>query len=236
MKILRNEKKNRRNAAAGGILLLAAIAAGVSLVVLTTPILDAAELVEAIATNRIQILVGSLLQFVMAAACAGIAIAFYPALRRHSPALALGAVGFRLIEASLFIVSTGALLTALSISLTASGSIDAGSVSYEVLISVCLTIRDWLSAVLGAAAFCLGAMLYYGVFFRSRLIPRWLAAWGWAAAALHLASALLVMFGMDSFSPLTLILNLPIFLNELVLGVWLIVKGFNPAALPPDAN
>jgi hypothetical protein len=58
-----------------------------------------------------------------------------------------------------------------------------------------------------------------------------LAVWGLAAAAPYLAAAFLVMFaGYDTLSPLAGGLQFPLFLQEMALAVWLIVKGFNPAA------
>jgi len=66
----------------------------------------------------------------------------------------------------------------------------------------------------------------------SKLIPRWIAVWGLIAIALHLATGFLQLFGSTSaFSSLQDILNLPIFLQEMVMAVWLIVKGFNPSAI-----
>ena len=83
----------------------------------------------------------------------------------------------------------------------------------------------------GILAFYLGATVYYAVFFRSRLIPRWLSGWGIAATTLGLTAALLVFFDVaDMFSTLHVALNVPIFLNELVLAGWLLVRGFSPPA------
>ena len=70
---------------------------------------------------------------------------------------------------------------------------------------------------------------YYCAFFQSRLIPRWLSGWGIAAIVLMTTAAVLALFNNDavtSYVPLAL----PIFLQEMVLAVWLIAKGYSPSA------
>ena len=82
------------------------------------------------------------------------------------------------------------------------------------------------AALLGVFAFCLGAFLYYYLFFRSRLIPRWLSGFGIVAITLMMVACVLSLFSgnlITSYIPLAA----PIFLQEMVLAVWLIVKGFN---------
>jgi hypothetical protein len=98
--------------------------------------------------------------------------------------------------------------------------------------------HDWINIVL-IIVFALGALMLYSILYQSRLIPRWISIWGLIAILMHFATAFLVMFGqIEMLSPLVLGLNLPIFLQEMVMAVWLIVKGFNPAepaavAAPP---
>jgi hypothetical protein len=82
--------------------------------------------------------------------------------------------------------------------------------------------------VLAVFAFSLGAFMYYYLFFRSRLIPRWLSGWGIAAIILITAACVLALFNDNPVSGYIL-LAFPIFLQEMVLAVWLIVKGFNPS-------
>jgi hypothetical protein len=68
--------------------------------------------------------------------------------------------------------------------------------------------------------------MFYYLLYRSKLIPRWLSVWGLIGAALVLAVGVLGMFGHSA-----MILWLPLAVNEMVLAVWLIVKGFNPSAI-----
>ena len=81
-------------------------------------------------------------------------------------------------------------------------------------------------------AFYLGASMYYYVFYRSRLIPRWLPGWGLAGTALGALAGLLVLFRVTGYmSALQVALNVPIAVNEMVLAIWLLVRGFgSPAA------
>ncbi|MEJ2305734.1 MAG: hypothetical protein P8Y14_29785, partial [Anaerolineales bacterium] len=46
-----------------------------------------------------------------------------------------------------------------------------------------------------------------------------------------LTTTMLDMFAISVPTALGVVLGLPMLLNELFLGVWLIVKGFNPAAI-----
>jgi hypothetical protein len=72
----------------------------------------------------------------------------------------------------------------------------------------------------------LGFLLY-----KSRLVPRALSLIGIVGGPVLIASFLSVMFGLIGRQDLLAILAaLPVFLFELSLGIWLIVKGFNPSA------
>lgn len=80
--------------------------------------------------------------------------------------------------------------------------------------------------------FGLGALLHRSVFYRTALIPRSQSGWGLVAAVLTMADAVLAMLDVAApMSPVDRALNLPIFMQEIVLAVWLIAKGFNASAL-----
>jgi hypothetical protein len=90
-----------------------------------------------------------------------------------------------------------------------------------------------IGGTLCAIVFPLGAIMFYIVLYQSKLIPRWISVWGLVAVVLHLlATGIADMFSlMSSMSTLQNVLNFPIFLQEMVMAVWLIVKGFNAVAI-----
>ena len=77
----------------------------------------------------------------------------------------------------------------------------------------------------------MGAVLLCIMLLRTRLVPGFIAIWGLIAAALVLINTIFGWFMPDLGATLGMITGLPMLLNELFLGVWLIVKGFNPSAV-----
>jgi len=223
---------NRRIAVVTGVLFIIATGADlISRVVFLQPILGAPDYLIRISANEDRVLLGALFLFMGAAAAAGIAIAMYPVLKRHHQGLALGSVGFRLIEGALYIGIVVCVLTLVSLSRESAEAGTTVSPALQVPAALLLAARDSLGQV-SVLTFGLGALMYYWVFYRSRLVPRWLSAWGLVAVVMVMASILLVMLRLiESFSTAQLVLALPIFLQEMVLAVWLIARGFNPRAI-----
>jgi hypothetical protein len=177
----------------------------------------------------------SLLLLIAAFACAGIAVAMYPVVKRTDTGLALGSVVFRTLEAVMYMAAVVCLL---SLSTLGQASVAAGAADQTALGAIgglLLSLREH-ATLAGVFAFCLGAFLYYTAFFRSRLIPRWLSGWGIVAIGMLAAANLLALFAgrsVTDYVPLAL----PIFLQEMVLAVWLIARGFSPArAAAPEAE
>ena len=197
----------------------------------TESILNAPNYLTSIAANSTQVLIGALLDFLAAVFSGSIAISLYPVLKKQNEALALGAVGFRLMEAIFYIVNIIGILSLVTLSqdFVRAGAPDASA--YHIVGTFIQAARTYASFVFGVGAFSLGALMYYVVFYHSRLIPRWLSGWGLLAATLSGASAFLVMFGLKPLSPFFTVLLLPIFFQEIVLEGWLIFKGFNPSAI-----
>jgi hypothetical protein len=221
----------RKIAVGAGVAFLIATIAQMVGVVLVSPILGAPDYLTQISANEDRVLFGALFQFVGSLACTGIALALYPVLRMHNHGLAMGSVGFRTIEGVFHGLIAVCWLLLVTLSLEAAKAAAPGSSAYAVPGALLMAGPDWL-APLALLVFGLGALCYYWVFYQSRLIPRWLSAWGLVAIVMVMVSGLLVMLGLiDGFSTPQLVLAAPIGVQEMVLAVWLIARGFNPRAV-----
>jgi hypothetical protein len=227
---------SRVNAVAAGMLFIVATVVDlISRVVLVQPILGDPIDLYRVSANSDQVLLGAFLLFIGASAAAGIAIALYPVLRTHSEGLALGSVAFRLIEGVLYIGIVVCLLLLVALSQESATAGAAASSAYEVPGVLLMAARDSLGEV-AVLAFGLGALMYYWVFFRTRLVPRWLSAWGLVAIVSLMVAIVLVMFGVtEPMSTTQIVLALPILVQEMVLAVWLIAKGFDSSAIAPES-
>jgi len=224
---------DRKIAIFAGALFIIATAASLLGTGFTSSILGAPDYLTQISANGNSIMVGALLTFISAATSAGIAISLYPILKKYNEGLALGSVGFRLMEGVFYIVGALCLLAVFSLS---QEFVKAGgqSTSFQTLGHVLLTARDLAGFVFGVLAFCVGALLYYYIFYQTKLIPRWLSIWGLLAIVSLFLATLLTMFDGAPFSisGRLILLAFPIALQEMVLAIWLIIKGFDPAAIP----
>lgn len=91
--------------------------------------------------------------------------------------------------------------------------------------------RDLVNHVALFLALGIGDLMLYYILYRSKLIPRWLSGWGFIGIALAMSASLLLMFRfVVVITPTYIILTLPWALQQMVLAVWLIFRGFNPFA------
>ena len=222
--------QNRKTAIIAGVLFIIATAASLLSVPFLAP-MDAPNYLVSVSANATQVTMGALLAFIAAAASASIAISLYPVLRKYSEGLALGAVGFRLIEGVFYMVEVMCLLVLVTVSQEFVKAGAANASSFQAVGDVVVAGFHWAGNV-SLLAFCLGALLYYAIFYQTRLVPRWLSGWGLVGATLCLVSGLFVMFGLiGPLSTFQVVLALPIAVQEMVLAVWLIVRGFKSSAI-----
>ena len=222
----------RKTATIVGVLFIIGTVSGALSAAIGKPILTAQDYLTRISANEGQIIIVTLLQFIMGVACAGIGLALYPILKKYSEGLAIGSVGFRIIEGVLDIVGAISLvaLLALSQEFAKAGSPDS---SYFQTAGVLINAgTGWLNNVAVLLSWCIGALMYYSVFYQYKLVPRWLSGWGLVGITLTIITSLLVMFRLiPPFGTIQVVANLPIALQEMVFAVWLIAKGVNPTAI-----
>jgi hypothetical protein len=222
---------SRKIAIIAGVLFIIATVASLLSLPFIAPINASNYLVD-VSANGNQVIIGALFLFIAAAASAGIAISLYPILKKYNQGLALGSVGFRIIEGMLGIVGVICLLllTTLSQEFVKAGAPDSSY--FQTLGALIVAVRDWMGDVAGLLAFGLGALMYYYIFYQTKLVPRWLSGWGLIGIILIIVTGMLVMFRViGPMSTTQVVLAVPIAVQEMVLAVWLIVKGFNSSAI-----
>ena len=221
---------NKKTARIVGALYVAGTAAGALSLVATGPVRNSTDYLVSVPANETRVVVGALFVLIMGLALAMVPVVMFPILRKHNEALALGYVVLRGgLEAVCYIaIATGwLLLLALSRAYARAGGLDASD--FQAPGTVLLEANE-IGAVL-TIVFCLGALVFNYLLYRTKLVPRWLSGWGLLAVAPYLAAGLSSMFGIvDALSPTYATLNLPLALQEMVLAVWLIVRGFDPSA------
>jgi hypothetical protein len=221
---------NRNIARTMGILYILGTILGFLSRALRGPIQSAPDLLASISANGHQVTLGALFVLTGALALAMIPVVGYPVLRKHDEILALGYVVFRgALESFFYMATFVSLLLLLPLSqVYQAGSPDASNL--RVLANVLLEAKE--IEILGTIVFPLGGLMFYYLLFQSKLVPRWLSVWGIIGLIMTIAAFQLVMFGfLGPTSTISDVLQLPIFLQEMVLAVWLIVKGFNPSAI-----
>jgi hypothetical protein len=227
----------RGNAIAVGVLFILCSATSIlSIVPLGGPLVAPVDLAK-LATNDTRVVLTALIEFVWAVTGAGIAIGLYPVLKKFNPALALGSVAGRLVEGVFVVVGALGLLALLTVSQEAVVAGSAGLSSAMAVSNLVLAVREWVHGFVALIPFGVGAFMYYVVLYRSRLIPRWLSGWGLVAIVLFMVSTLYAGFTQEfGFTTVNTYLNIPIGIQEMVLAVWLIAKGFDRTALAAVAE
>jgi hypothetical protein len=187
---------------------------------------------DQLAGNSNQIIAAALLEFIWAAAGAGIAIGLYPILKKHNGAMALGSVCFRVVEGVFVLIGTLGLLSLLTLSQEYIAAGTPGTSALQTAGALLLALRNWQLHVISGLAFSLGALMYYAILYQSKLIPRWLSGWGVLGTVLSVAATVLASFARDfGMESVHTYLSMPIGVNELVFAVWLLAKGFNQDAV-----
>jgi len=206
--------------------------------VLYVPVLSNPDYIAGAGGADNGVFLGASLELILIIANIGTAVALFPILKRVNESFALGYVTARVVECAFIAVGILSVLTLVTLRQEAAGA-DAGS-----LVAVgqsLVALHDWTFLLGPGFVVGIGNGLLLGyLMYRSGLVPRRMAMLGLVAGPVLCASGIAILFGVfEAGSVWQIIATIPEFVWELSLGIWLIVKGFNPsalAALAPDSD
>jgi hypothetical protein len=200
--VVRQDPNVRRTARIVGILFLAGyLTYGVGNLI-ATGIVDSDDRSDSTAL----FVTGIAVMLLNSAIVIGIGVLMFPILRAHSKAIATGYLGTRIFEGVVLAIGVVSLIV-----LTSSDAIDANAAFYNV----------------AEAGLGIGSLFLCALLFRTGLVPRWLAAWGFIGYACFAGGNLLELFGVAGAA---LVAAIPGGLFELTFAIWLIARGFAPTA------
>lgn len=153
----------------------------------------------------------------------------YLALRKVNEKFALTAFAFYILEAALLAVSRTETYTLLKAS---QEYVNTNQSEYlETIANIALESMDFVGGTLHALAFCVGGLIFYWLLLRSNLVPRWLSIWGLVTIIPVVIGTITAVFNYQ----IPFALFVPYVPFELVLGIWLVIKGFNPSAISSNS-
>ncbi len=225
-------REHRAAATTAGILYIVGTVTGIlSKAITYFPVHNADDPLAYAADHSSTVATGALLVLVMGLSLAFVPVVLFPVLRRVDEVLATGYLIIRgAVETAAYVIIAIAWL--LLVPLAETMSAGPGTASPAGARLGTLVIDSDGASVIMSLVFCLGGALFYVLLFRSRIVPRWIASWGFVGIALYVTAYLLAMYGVVGINSSEVnLLCLPLAVQEMVLAVWMIARGFRPAAV-----
>jgi Domain of unknown function (DUF4386) len=223
-----NGKTNtyRMTARIVGAMYLAGFVVGISGIVLIQSILGAPDHLATLPANSMLLAIAAVLWLMAAAWDAAHGVLMFPILKQHnSERIAVGYLGFRIMDGLIIAIMVLFILIQIPIG---SEYVNAGASDASYLQALSTVFMQAQLDAYNIAMITLGIsglILCYS-FYKSKLVPRLLAVWGLVGYAVILCGSVVEVMGFNLLS----IHAIPGGLWEMFIGVWLIVKGFNPSA------
>jgi len=216
----------RKTALVAGVFYVITFAASIPALPLLAPVLNNPDYIVSSGADT-RVLFGAFLDLITALTGIGSAVALFSVVKRQHEGFALGFVTTRMFEAAVIVIGVVSLLSVVTLRQNLAGTAGADQASLVAVGQSLVAVRDWTFLLGPGLMACLNALLLGTLMYRSRLVPRIIPTMGLVGAPLLLTSVIAVFFGLNELSSTWhFIATAPIFVWELSLGVYLIVKGF----------
>ena len=221
---------NKSNAIKIGILFLVALIFNIAATNISDPILKSPDYLNTVFPNRIILITANILNLICAFAMIFIPVILMRVVKKEHERLAVVYVVFRFLEGILFIYLAIKSLSIISLSREYLNTGNNNSSVVEILGNAVNSEIHW-ATIIYIIIFCFGAIAFYTLLYKSELVSKVFSVWGILATLYLFIGAMLGLFSIGIFNNIQLMQGMvyfapPIALNELVLSIWLIVKGF----------
>ena len=221
----------RTTAIVVGVVYLAGFVVGLVGNGLIQSILGAPDHLSTVSANSMMLAIGAILWLMAVAGDAAHGVLMFPVLKQHSERIAFGYLASRIVDAVFIAVSV--LFTLLQIPLGSEYLKAVVPNTFYLQALSTLSIQANLYAYeIGMIALGLAGLMLNYMFYRAKLVPRWIAVWGLVGYAIIFCGMVSEVMG----SGLGLVSSIPGGLWEVFIGVWLIAKGFNASAFVSQAT
>lgn len=215
----------------GLLFLLSAITGilGIFLKGLPLSFTESAKPLKTIFENSSKINISVLCDVTTSILLVGITILLFPILEKLNRYIALWYFGFSVIGFAIIVAGNVSILSLLSLSQVYVKSVNHDTVFFQTL-AILKQDNYFKAHFMNLIVSGFGPFPFYYILFKTKLIPRFLSAWGLVAVTLVIIATWFQVFGEE----VNLLLYLPNGLFVLTFSIWLIVKGFNFSALNPN--
>ena len=228
----RSLREHRAAATTAGVLYIVGTVAGIGSKAITYfPVHNADDPLGYAAKHPDAVATGALLVLVMGLVLALVPVVLFPVLRPLDEVLATGYLIIRgAVEATTYVIVATAWL--LLVPLADTMAAGPGTASPAAVRLGSLVVDSDGASIIMSLVFCFGGALLYVLLYRSLIVPRWISSWGLAGVTLYAAAYLLALYGVVGINSAEVnVLCLPLAVQEMVLAVWMIARGFRPAAV-----
>ena len=225
----------RKLAIATGVLYLITHITAVGAAILYGPMLNNARYITGSGPDT-HVLVGAFFEVICALAIVGTAVALFPVVKRQNEGIALGYVGLRTLEAGIIAVGVVPLLAIVTLRQDLAGTAGTDPATLVTLGNAFVEFHNWTEVLGQGLVVGVNTVLMAYLLYRSGLVPRFIPVLGLVGGPLVFAYHTAKMFGIsEQILVWAAIGVIPIFAWELTLAIWLIAKGFKPAAIASES-
>ena len=230
MKIKEGMNTYRTTAIVVGVVYIAGFVVGIPASGLIQSILGAPNHLSTVSARGMLLAIGAILWLMPVAGDAAHGVLMFPVLKLHSERLAIGYLASRIIDAAFLAIYALFVLLQIPLGSEYLKAAAPTTFSLQALSTVLIQAAQYADNIGWIALGLAGVMLNF-LFYRTQLVPRWIAVWGIVGYTIICCGMVSELMG----SNLGLVSELPGGLWEVFVGGWLIAKGFNTSAFVSQA-